>query len=301
MFKNTCLYIYNLTFYYIKRIREYGFFRINYFFLFNLVTYFKTFFKRKNFLDKEEILTFKRSNTIFIFGSGYSLNNIKKKEWGVFEKNDTLGFNHFLKQNWISLSFHLLRGWSEGFVDSSAGYKSFTEINRLISKNKFFKKTVFITQNEPSAIIGNTFINMQNFANYKKIYPYKTEKKKNYPNYDNPHKFCHHNSTLFDALSFAYIMKWKKIVLVGVDLYDTRYFFLDNDKTLFTDYKTGLQKASKYSDRNQRFDQNHSTFNKLFLEKIKLWKLKFKQEGINLYVYNPKSLLKKILPIYKIK
>ena len=195
----------------------------------------------------------------------------------------------------------MIRGWNEGSANIRSGSEGFKAINELISDNKLYKNTVFIVQNETSATIGNTFINMKEFGDYKKIYPYKTEKKKLFPNSLYPHKFCHHNGTLFDALSFAYIMKWKKIVLVGVDLYDTRYFFLDNNKTLYTDFKTGVQKTSTYSDRGQRFDQNHSTYNKLFLEKIKLWKIKFKEEGLNLYIYNPKSLLNSILPIYKVK
>lgn len=298
MIKNNILYFYNFIFSYIRKIKNYGFLKFNFFFLFNLFIYFKTFYKRKSFLDKKEVLKVKRSNTLFIFGSGYSLNELKEENWRYFEKNDTLGFNHFLKQKWIKLSFHLIRGWTEGFANTKAGIKGFKEINELISYNKLYKNTVFIIQNEIFATIGNTFINKKEFGNYKKIYPYKTEKKP-FPNILHPHRFCHHNSTLFDALSFAYIMKWKKIVLVGVDLYDTRYFFLEGDETLYTDYKTGVQKPSKYSDRNQRFDKNHSTYNKLFLEKIELWKMRFEEEGLNLYVYNPKSLLRKVLPIYK--
>ena len=259
--------------------------------------YFKTFYKRKSFLDKKEVLKVKRSNTLFIFGSGYSLNELKEENWRYFEKNDTLGFNHFLKQKWIKLSFHLIRGWTEGFANISVGIKGFKEINELISYNKLYKNTVFIIQNEIFATVGNTFINKKEFGNYKKIYPYKTEKKP-FPDILHPHRFCHHNSTLFDALSFAYIMRWKKIVLVGVDLYDTRYFFLEGDKTLYTDYKTGVQNLQNIPIETRGLIRTtaHTTN---FLEKIELWKMKFEEEGLNLYVYNPKSLLRKILPIYK--
>ena len=196
------------------------------------------------------------------------------------------------------MSFHLIRGWTEGFANIKAGIKGFKEINELISYNKLYKNTVFIIQNEIFATIGNTFINKKEFGNYKKIYPYKTEKKP-FPNILHPHRFCHHNSTLFDALSFAYIMKWKKIVLVGVDLYDTRYFFGRVTKHYTQIIKQEFKNLQNILIETRGLIRTTAHTTNFFLEKIELWKIKFEEEGLNLYVYNPKSLLRKVLPIYK--
>ncbi len=41
--------------------------------------------------------------------------------------------------------------------------------------------------------------------------------------------------TLVDAVNVAYCLGWKEIVLVGIDLYDSRYYWLPPDKTLTYD------------------------------------------------------------------
>ena len=167
----------------------------------------------------------KQSDTLFIFGSGYSLNSISKKEWEYFEKNDTFGFSHFIKQKWINCRFHLIRGWKEGWISPKAGQTSYDEIINILKKNNFYKNTIFIIQNEPSAIVGNSILSRKLSNSPQKIFKYKTDFNLNFPNRSQPNKFCHQNGTLFDALSFGYLMEWKKIILVGVDLYDSRYFF----------------------------------------------------------------------------
>src|SRR5579864_4865841 len=42
------------------------------------------------FLDEEELRASRRSDTVFIFGSGSSLNEIPDLEWRQFERHDTL-------------------------------------------------------------------------------------------------------------------------------------------------------------------------------------------------------------------
>ena len=80
-------------------------------------------------------------------------------------------------------------------------------------------------------------------------------------------------------------MGWKHIVLVGVDLYDRRYFWLPPNETRLID-----------SVRNFTFDDPAKDGK---VESIGKWKTIFEQHGVNLYVYNPKSLLTDVLPLYK--
>ena len=301
--KKLILFFYNFCFHTLQKFRFYGFKQFILFKFLNFYEYVKTFQKNKNYkiLKKKDILNEKQSNTLFIFGSGYSLNSISKKEWEYFEKNDTLGFSHFLRQKWIHCRFHLIRGWKEGWVSPKTGKITSTEIINIIGNNNLYKDTIFIIQNEMSAITGNSILNKKLSNSPKKIFKYKTNFNLNFPDRSEPNKFCHNNGTLFDALSFGYLMEWEKIILVGVDLYDSRYFFLKNDETFKTDFFTGEQKPSINTNRGSTFNKPHSTYKKNLIDLMNLWSTKFKENHVKLYVYNPKSLLTKILPIYKIK
>ena len=61
-----------------------------------------------NCLSVEQIADRKKSDKLYIFGSGWSLNNISKEEWRRISEHDTMGFNAFIRQNWIPLTFHLV-------------------------------------------------------------------------------------------------------------------------------------------------------------------------------------------------
>ncbi len=51
----------------------------------------------------------------------------------------------------------------------------------------------------------------------------------------------HRSGTLFDAISLAYYLGYKKIILLGVDLYDARYFFAPKINKYM-----GYEKEQKY-------------------------------------------------------
>ena len=49
-------------------------------------------------------------DTLFIFGSGYSINDISDKDWKKIRKTaDTLSFNYFFRCNKINMDYHIVR------------------------------------------------------------------------------------------------------------------------------------------------------------------------------------------------
>ncbi|MFB6345530.1 MAG: hypothetical protein ABEK50_07145, partial [bacterium] len=46
-------------------------------------------------LDEKDLRKNKTSSRIFIFGSGYSVNDISHDEWDAISSHDTLSFNWF--------------------------------------------------------------------------------------------------------------------------------------------------------------------------------------------------------------
>ena len=73
---------------------------------------------------------------------------------------------------------------------------------------------------------------------------------------------------------------------MGVDLYDGNYFYQDKAR----DYDISMSHSAK---------DKHKT-SKPVLEIISKWKDFLQAEGVSLYVYNEKSLLKSVIPIFLI-
>ena len=70
----------------------------------------------------------------------------------------------------------------------------------------------------------------------------------------------HAPGTLSDVVNCAYLLGWKDIVLVGVDLYDSRYFWLEQDQTLDYDAEAGtLVPAEVNTIRGNQYDEPHNT------------------------------------------
>ena len=101
-----------------------------------------------------------------------------------------------------------------------------------------------------------------------------------------------------DAVNCAYCLGWTNIVLVGVDLYDSRYFYLPPDQTVAFDETTLKIGGAEYNPiRGQRFDEAHNTVRIGIIDVMASWRPWFEREGVRLSVYNPRSLLADVLPI----
>ncbi len=247
-------------------------------------------------IDNKSLIRYRRSNRVYVFGSGYSLNDLTKEEWAEIEKHDTLGFNAFVRQQWIRVDFHLIRGWREG-ANLNYNPRHNLELAQLINDSSFYSNTILIMQDEHFAhtsrlLLADTMLNKSSQISY-----YHTAKKGPNPTLSMVNGLRHLSGTLTDAVNFAFCLGWQEIVLVGVDLYDTRYFWLEPDKTFSIDYNTGDISQSLTSDRGQRYDEPHSTVTNGVLDEMSQWADYMKSYGVELLVYNPKSLLSTKIPV----
>ncbi|MFT4304531.1 MAG: hypothetical protein ACMXX8_00420 [Candidatus Woesearchaeota archaeon] len=252
----------------------------------NKITIYKCSIPKTNFSNIENI---KKSDTIFIFGSGYSINDISKNEFKKICEHNTLSFNWFHNKEIIPIDYYIVREIVDDFNLNSK--YSISRINKYFSnlkKNNLINSFLFVNINTDTFpyIIKNKFLKKRKFKLYENQFrpPYLTPKIKN------NNKIFHGGATLNDAIHLAYQLNFKNIILVGVDLYDRRYFWL-NENEIRKD--TDLIRGAKYSDI-------HNTTN-IIIKTIKEIKKQLKKEKVNLYVYNEKSLLNKILPVYNYK
>ena len=81
-------------------------------------------------------------------------------------------------------------------------------------------------------------------------------------------------------------MGYKSIVLVGVDLFDRRYFWLNEDETRVED----TLRAADHT-------EVHGTA-QVVVDLMKRWTEFLKERGVSLTVYNPQSLLAEAMDVY---
>jgi hypothetical protein len=240
----------------------------------------------------------RRSNRVYVFGSGFSLNDLKPDEWSQIEKHDTLGFNAFVRQRWVRVDFHLVRGWGEG---SNVGFnwrREVGELAELINTNCRYQDTVFLMQDDHFAQVSGVLMAEGLLKSGSRIARYHTAPNGVEPTGTLSEGLRHQSGTLSDAVNLAFCLGWDEIVLVGVDLYDTRYFWLKPDETFFTNFKTGERKVATVSDRGQRYDEPHNTACNGVVKDMGVWQSYMAHHGVSLSIYNPRSLLAETLPVF---
>jgi hypothetical protein len=248
-------------------------------------------------VGENELRAARRSDTVFVFGSGYSLNDITPAEWGHIAEHDTFGFNAFYNQRWIDLGFYLLRG---GVYGELRWRPYAEEVAADLRATPHLHDAIYLLQGEYLAQFANQLVGYGILPSGSRVFRYRTSRAPGLPERSFASGIKHDTGTLTDAVHCAYCLGWKHIVLVGVDLYDARYFWLDPDKTLAHDRESGrLVPAEVNNMRNIRYDEMHNTAKNGIVELMTQWAEKLATDGVQLSVWNPRSLLAERLSVYE--
>jgi len=229
------------------------------------------------------------SNTLFIFGSGYSINNITSQQWVKIKySGQIMSFNEFWHGDFIDVDFHVMReiGYSS-FLHKDC-YKNIRKYLESIYCNARFSNAKYLVLFDKKSP-GTSFAFLKNllkepFAFYSNITNRMACKPISSSNRDIPH--C--QTTLFDCINLGYSMGFKKIILFGVDLSDRRYFWLAKDQAREIDIKRGSTSKDV-----------HNTA-KPVLTNIVFWRNFLQSNGVSLFNGNPNSMLAEELPLFKI-
>lgn len=234
-------------------------------------------------LTKEEFLSYKKSNTIFILGSGYSVNSLSDSDWAIVRKFDSIGFNWFCKHR-FQPTFYLIREQA----NNRARTTDIEDPSLLIRAVNNYKKTAGIIADVSShSPHSYSYTKDKNLSlpcvvvrDNKSLRSSKSMIRSMHRDPFEKTGLIHGNATIVSILHLVYFMKYERIVFLGVDLYDSRYFWLPKNVTRHTVSK----KKQVYKDR-------HAIAKRLlkFIDS-------YKKLGIDMYTGNPKSLLKNIMP-----
>ena len=242
----------------------------------------------------------RRSETVFVFGSGYSLNDLAPAEWRHFEAHDVFGFSGFVHQRWIRTDFHLVRGWDEDPTGLARRRASSAAYARMIRENPHFRQTLFILHGDFGSMTTHTIVGDRLLPAGARICWYRTAPRLD----DRPSDawakgITHGPGTLADVVNAAYLLGWTRIVLVGVDMYDSRYFWGPPDATLGFDEHGEFMAVRPTTEHAVRWNERHHASRNGLIEILGAWTSSFAAAGVSLTVYNPRSLLRDAMPVYE--
>lgn len=243
--------------------------------------------RRYRTVGEEALRAHRRSDTVYVFGSGASLNDLSPADWQAVAQHDTFGFNWFVHERFVRCDFHLIRGIPDTDLDRRVWKPQLHEYFDLIRTNPCFAETVFLVHGGFRAINGNRAIGYRLLPDSNPVFRWRTDVRTELPNRSFAEGLVHGHSTLQEAINAAYLLGWSRIVLAGVDLYDRRYFWLPPDETRSVDVRRGADAAD-----------SHARAASGMVETLGRWAQWLAAEGVELAVLNARSLLAAALPVH---
>lgn len=245
---------------------------------------------RLTILDEGEIARRRKSDTVFVFGSGASLNGISDAEWERIRRHDAIGLNYFVHQRWVDVTIHYVRElelplrrhrrYSRGAILATA--RRFCDLARA---NPRYRDTVFFLQTDFFAEVGKAIIGWQMLPKGQPVFLYRGLRRpgiEEQPPRSLAEGLPRQAGAIGAGICIGRFLGWRHIVLIGVDLYDSRYFWLPPGEV-----RSEFTRAAR---------DRHPTVRRGILDIIGNWYRTLEAEGVSLSVYNPQSLLREVLP-----
>jgi hypothetical protein len=253
---------------------------------------------------------YKKSETVFILGSGSSINQLRDHQWDIIASSDSIGFNFWLIHDFIpSLFFFELprdldrrmilskllnkksRDYQETpivvkkvFGHEKEGLLDF--IPQKIYSNIFFARTVdLVSRNEPQHLL----------LLQKRL---KALQKLRYITKDSSQIriLFQQRASLSYLIIFAYMMGYNNIVLCGIDLNNTNYFF--SERETYYQHK-GIPTPNNVQ-QDQVHKTMHATLNPLTVDRViySINQCLLIPNNCHLYIGSKESALYPELPFY---
>ena len=226
-------------------------------------------------LTEQELLATRRSDTAFVFGSGRSLLDIGPEDWARIGECATISFSEFVRQRFVRADYHVV-----GEVHDVPAYAA------LIRENPNYAGTVFLLQEGWHADDSNALVGHRLLPAGAGVYRYRRTSRGRYspPSRSFADGLVHGWNTSIGVVNFALVLGFRTIVLTGIDLYDKNYFWLEEGELRPT--------------VTTPVDQPFPTADPV-IELFGRWRELLEPEGVRLEVYNPRSLLARVLEVFR--
>lgn len=233
----------------------------------------------------------RKTDVVFIFGAGASLQDITPEEWARIDRYETFGWRLFALQEYVHADFMLIRevGQIAHKLSPRAQKRDLAEMANWISGNPRLDDALIIVQEGWRAVAGNRFFG-GGFAPQGYTYMRFRNGQRQagaLPGQSFTEGITHLQGTLTDALNIAFLGGWPHIVLIGIDLYNSAYFNVSPGES---------NPDWVYSASGP--DNPHSTAQSGIVETVRIWAEWMAERGTQVSVYNPKSLLAQVIPVF---
>ena len=176
----------------------------------------------------------RNTDTAIFYGTGYSINDISREDYEILKQYDSMSLNWFMYHDFIVPRFYY-RGENSGRAFGIKWRKLFNQ------KREAYKDTIFLTKKQKHLDLQNVGVKKAYVLNFqpafsktmlKRLGPEKAYKKclKGFKIMPNKLYFFG-RSTVCPLLVLLYQMGYKEIVLYGIDLNDSRYFWSDRPRS----------------------------------------------------------------------
>jgi hypothetical protein len=257
-------------------------------------TYLRDRMNRRHYhiITPDEFRQRRTTPVIFIFGSGASLRDIPAEEWARIDRYETIGWRLFALQAYVHADFLLVRevGQVAHMLNTRAQKRDSEALANWIRQNDRLRETIIIVQAGWKAVAGNRFLGGR-FAPSEHTYMrFRNGRRQSgaLPAETFAEGITHGQGTLTDAMNIAYLGGWKHIVLIGVDLYNSAYFNVAPEAP---------NPDWVYADSGP--EQPHLTAQSGIVETVGAWAQWMSERGVQVSVYNPKSLLAEVIPVFR--
>jgi len=253
---------------------------------------------RYRIFTHQEILKRKKSDTLFICGSSGHLDEIDEAMWDKIDEHDTLALNYFIYHKFVPTYFALNYGRNRSVN---------TYLEALIkNRNKDYENTIFLIGSRKRRRGVHPRIMPQFFADNPKVTFFLHPKSVRVPVFrpfsrEDFNKSMFYRGSLNLYLYIARLFEYRKIVLVGCEMDSGVPFYENYPEAQWMDKIEGYQPS--YEERlRHRYVGSYDSQGKhnLISTILAINEFVFEPEGIQLYVFNKKSLLYPKIPLYRL-
>ena len=249
-------------------------------------------------IDQFRVQDYKKSDRVFILGSGSSVNDLTPADWEHVSLSDSIGFNFWMVHDFIPNVYFiepLEYGLWETFLQLLELRKAHYFKTQFICNYKDwqFYEGLFPLTKIPKEIARNMYFYSPYslMASSRKLVSsalwywrfFKIDRAKLVDIID-------HRATLSALIMFSVFAGYKEIVLVGVDLNDTAYFWETNSSIQYKIKPPNLQTGKIHRTADPEIDINQYSIpidEYIYL----LDRIILKPRGISLFIASDKSRL----------
>lgn len=196
---------------------------------------------RIQLLEKIDLAAYKKSDTLFLLGSGPSINGISKARWDVIARHDTIGFNFWLCHPFVpTLYFYerieaqqwgnLHRGFLAAATRRSDDYRGVPKVvTELVAGRPPLAADLPPSWRENLYTVDPISLAARNEDEFSYALALLRRRGVFEPTGRIRHLFKY-ASTLSALIALGVVLRYRRIVLCGIDLWSQDYFYQDRER-----------------------------------------------------------------------